>query len=60
MKISSKMIENVEIRISEYYIIQGLQIWRVAASILNKQFRTADRGWLYSVAVVRGTNSLPP
>jgi hypothetical protein len=23
----------------------GLQIWRVAAIILNKQLRTADRGW---------------
>jgi hypothetical protein len=24
---------------------EGLQIWRVAASILNKQSRTADKGW---------------
>jgi hypothetical protein len=24
----------------------GLQIWRVAASILNKKSRTADRRWL--------------
>jgi hypothetical protein len=23
----------------------GLQIWMVAANILNKQSRTADRGW---------------
>jgi hypothetical protein len=23
----------------------GLQIWRVAANILNKQLRTADKGW---------------
>jgi hypothetical protein len=23
----------------------GLRIWRVAANILNKQSRTADRGW---------------
>jgi hypothetical protein len=23
-----------------------LQIWRVAANILNKQSRTADEGWL--------------
>jgi hypothetical protein len=23
----------------------GLQIWRVAANILNKQSRTAERGW---------------
>jgi hypothetical protein len=25
---------------------EGLQIWRVAANILNKQLRTADKGWL--------------
>jgi hypothetical protein len=23
----------------------GLQIWRVAANLLNKQSRTADKGW---------------
>jgi hypothetical protein len=23
----------------------GFQIWRVAANILNKQSRTADKGW---------------
>jgi hypothetical protein len=23
----------------------GLQIWRVTANILNKQSRTADKGW---------------
>jgi hypothetical protein len=23
----------------------GLQIWRIAANALNKQSRTADRGW---------------
>jgi hypothetical protein len=23
----------------------GLQIWRAAASILNKQSRTVDKGW---------------
>jgi hypothetical protein len=26
----------------------GLQIWRVAANILNKQSRTADKGWCSS------------
>jgi hypothetical protein len=25
----------------------GLQIWRVAAIILNKQLRTADMGWSF-------------
>jgi hypothetical protein len=27
----------------------GLQIWRVAANVLNKQSRTADRGWSSSL-----------
>jgi hypothetical protein len=27
----------------------GLQIWRVAANILNKQSRTADSGWYSSL-----------
>jgi hypothetical protein len=27
----------------------SLQIWRVAANILNKQSRTADRGWSSSL-----------
>jgi hypothetical protein len=27
----------------------GFQIWRVAADILNKQSRTADKGWSYSL-----------
>jgi hypothetical protein len=35
----------------------GLQIWRVAANILNKQSRTVDRGWHSSLGVGRGTNN---
>jgi hypothetical protein len=35
----------------------GLQIWRVAANILNKQSRTADKGWSSSLGVGRGTNN---
>jgi hypothetical protein len=27
----------------------GLQIWRVAANTLNKQSRTADKGWFFSL-----------
>jgi len=27
----------------------GLQIWMVAANILNKQSKTDDRGWSYSL-----------
>jgi hypothetical protein len=30
----------------------GLQIWRVSASVLKKQSRTADRGWSSSLGVV--------
>jgi hypothetical protein len=38
----------------------GLQIWRVAANILNKQSRTAYRGWSSSLGVGRGANNPPP
>jgi hypothetical protein len=34
----------------------GLQIWRVAANILNKQSRTADKVWSSSLGVGRGAN----
>jgi hypothetical protein len=37
----------------------GLQIWRVAANILNKQSQTADRGWSFSLGVGRGANNPP-
>jgi hypothetical protein len=37
----------------------ALQIWRVAANILNKQSRTADKGWPSSLGVGRGVNSSP-
>jgi hypothetical protein len=30
---------------------KGFQIWRVAANILHKQSRTADKGWSSSLAV---------
>jgi hypothetical protein len=38
----------------------GLQIWTVAANILNKQSRTADSGWSSSLVVGRGANNPPP
>jgi hypothetical protein len=38
----------------------GLQIWRVAANILNKQSRTADSGWSSILGLVRGANNPPP
>jgi hypothetical protein len=34
-----------------------LQLWRVAASILNKQSRTADKGWYSCLGVGRGDNN---
>jgi hypothetical protein len=36
----------------------GLQIWKVAANMLNKQSRTADSGWS-SVGVGWGANNPP-
>jgi hypothetical protein len=38
----------------------GLQIWRVAANILYKQSRTADKGWYSSLGVGRGANNSSP
>ena len=35
----------------------GLQIWRAAANILNKQLRTADKRWSSSSEVGRGANN---
>ena len=33
------------------------QIWRVAVNILNKQSRTADKGWSYNLGVGRGAET---
>jgi hypothetical protein len=38
----------------------GLKIWRVAANILNKQSRTADKGWSFSLGVGREANNSSP
>jgi hypothetical protein len=38
----------------------GLQQWRVAANILNKQPRTNDKGWFSSLGVRRGCNYFSP
>jgi hypothetical protein len=35
-------------------------IRRVAANILNKQSRTADKGWSSSLRVLRGANNSSP
>jgi hypothetical protein len=37
-----------------------LQVWRVAANILNKQSRTADKEWPTSLGVGRGANNSSP
>jgi hypothetical protein len=38
----------------------GLQIRTVAANILNKQSRTADKGWTSSSGVERDSNNASP
>jgi hypothetical protein len=38
----------------------GLQVWRAAANILNKQSRTADKGWSSSFGVGRVANNSSP
>jgi hypothetical protein len=37
----------------------GLQIWRVAANILNKYPRTASKGWSPSLGVGHGAKPPP-
>jgi hypothetical protein len=37
----------------------GLQMWRVAGNILNKQSRTADSGWSSNLGVGLGLTTLP-
>jgi hypothetical protein len=39
---------------------EGLQIWRVAANILNEQSWTADKGWSSNLAVGHGANDSSP
>ena len=36
----------------------GLQIWRLAANVLNKQSWTADQVWSSCLGVWRGANNL--
>jgi hypothetical protein len=38
----------------------GLQIWMVAEDILNKQSRTVDEEWSYSLEVGHGANNYSP
>jgi hypothetical protein len=36
----------------------GLQTWRTAANILNKQSRSVDKGWFYSLVLGKGMITL--
>jgi hypothetical protein len=52
--------------IISWYITPGvadvgddLQIWRVAANILNKQSQAVDKGWSSSLRVGCGANNSP-
>jgi hypothetical protein len=38
----------------------SLQFWKVAANMLNKQLRAADKGWSSSLGVGRGANNSSP
>jgi hypothetical protein len=38
----------------------SLQLWRLAANILNKQLRTNDKGWSSSLRVGHGANNHSP
>jgi len=38
----------------------GLDMWRAAAIILNRQSRTADNGWYYSLVVGLGAKTFLP
>jgi hypothetical protein len=40
--------------------VNALQVWKVAVNILNKQSRTADKGWFSSLGVWRGANNSSP
>ena len=40
------------------YVGDGLQIWKVAANIFNKQSRTADKGRSSNLGVGRGARTL--
>jgi len=38
----------------------SVNVWRIAANILNKQSRTADNGWSSSLGFGRGANNSSP
>jgi hypothetical protein len=38
----------------------GVQVWRVAANILNDQSRAPDKEWSFGLGIGRGTNNSSP
>jgi hypothetical protein len=47
-------------RVLRLRMVERPPIWRVAANILNKQWRAADKGWASSLEVGRGANKSSP
>ena len=47
-------------RVLRFRMEERPPIWRVAANILNKQSRTADKGWSSSLGVGRGADNTSP
>jgi hypothetical protein len=54
-----RTIQPVTSRYTDYAIPAPL-IWRIAANVLNKQSRAADKGWSSSLGVGRGANNPSP
>jgi hypothetical protein len=51
---------NFHIVCCDFLVADGgddLQIWRVAANILNKQSQTANKGWSSTLGVGRGAKT---
>jgi hypothetical protein len=48
------------LRVLRLRMEERFPIWRVAANILNKQSRTADKGWSSSLRGGRGANNASP
>jgi len=50
---------STEWRVLGLRIVERLQVWRLDAIILNKQSRTADKGWSSSLGVGRDADFSP-
>jgi hypothetical protein len=47
-------------RVLRLRVEEGSPVWTVAANVLNKQSRTADKGWSSSLGVGRDANNSSP